>query len=157
MLMPALYRVRLTPAERQRLHTLTRRGEAQARTIARARVLLLADRGLRDTEIAAAVGLHERTILRLRRRYAEEGLKATLSDRPRSGAAPKLAGTQQAHLVALACSAPPAGRTSWTMQLLADRLVELNVVEAISDETVRRTLKKTTSSPGRSSSGASPQ
>lgn len=155
--MPAHYRVRLTSDQRHELTTLTRRGEAKARTITRARVLLLADRGLRDREIATAVGVHERTVIRLRRRFVEDGLADTLVERPRPGAAPKLTGTQQAHLVALACSDPPSGQTKWTMQVLAERLVELAVVDSISAETVRRTLKKTISSPGARSSGACPR
>lgn len=142
--MPALYRVRLTPEQRQHLTTLTRRGQAGARTIARARILLLADRGLRDAEIATAVGVHPRTVVRIRRRAVEDGVNAALHDRPRPGGRPTLAPDQAAYLVALACSDPPVGRTTWTMQLLAERLVELEVVERISDETVRRTLKKTT-------------
>lgn len=142
--MPALYRVHLTPAERQSLRRLTRRGVAPVREVRRARVLLLADQGKSDAAIAEAVELHARTIIRLRRRCVEEGVDAALHDRPRPGAQPKLDGAQQAHLVALACSDPPEGAACWTMQLLADRLVELQVVASISDETVRRTLKKTT-------------
>ena len=118
-------------------------------------MLLLADRGLRDTEIASAVGVHERTVIRLRRRFVEDGLAGTLAERPRPGAQPKLDRAREAYLVALACSDPPSGRTTWTMHLLAERLVELAVVTSISEETVRRTLKKTPSSRGRSSSGAS--
>lgn len=142
--MPALYRVRLTPEERQELRSLTRRGVAPVREVRRARVLLLADQGQSDVQIAAAVEFHERTIIRLRRRFVEGGVAAALHDRPRPGAQPKLDASGAAHLVALACSDPPAGATCWTMQLLADRLVELAVVDSISDETVRRTLKKTT-------------
>jgi hypothetical protein len=85
----------------------------------------------------------------------EEGLEAALSERPRPGKARLLSGRQEAHLIALACSEPPAGRARWTMQLLAGRLVELRIVERISDDTVRRTLKRGRSSPGSASSGAS--
>lgn len=153
--MPARYQVRLTHAEREHLRSLSRRGTTRARVITRARALLLADRRLRDTEIATAVGLHERSIVRLRRRAVEEGVLAAIEERPRPGARPKLNPGQQAHLVALACSEPPEGRTHWTMQLLADRLVvELEDLDAVSDETVRRTLKKTISSPGGNSNGA---
>jgi transposase len=153
--MPKRHEVRLTDAERQQLRALTRRGRAPARRIRRARTLLLADEGRPDTAIAAAVGCCVATAENVRRRFAAEGL-AALDDRPRPGAVPKLDGRDEALLVATACSAPPAGRAAWTMRLLADRLVELGVVAAISDETVRRTLKKTSSSRGRSSSGASP-
>ena len=85
---------------------------------------------------------------RTRRRFVEEGLEAALGDRPRPGAAPKLGPKQQAFVVALACTKPPEGRQRWTMQLLADRLVELEVVPDISDEAIRRLLKKGRSSPG---------
>jgi transposase len=141
--MARLYRVHLTDAERDDLRTLTRRGSAKVREVSRARVLLLADRGQSDREIAAAVDLHERTVIRLRRRFAQGGVHAALHDRPRPGAQRTLDAAGEAHLVALACSEPPIGRTTWTLQLLADRLVELQVVDSISDETVRRTLKKT--------------
>jgi transposase len=155
--MPALYRVRLTSVERQELTALTRKGSAAVRAVTRARVLLLADRATPDQQIAQAVDLHPRTVQRIRRRWAEGGVDAALHDRPRPGAARVLDGTQEAHLIALACSRPPAGRATWTMQLLSERLVELAVVGSISDETVRRTLKKTCSSPGNASSGAFPR
>ena len=155
--MPAQYRVRLTDAERSALKTLTRTGTTRARTLTRARVLLLADRGLRDPEIADATGVSARTVQRVRRRWFERDVQSALVDRPRPGAKRRLDGIQEAHLVALACSDPPPGREHWTMQLLADRLVELAVVDAISDDTVRRTLKNRSSGRGRGSSGASPR
>ena len=101
-----------------------------------------------------SVFVTDSTVLNIRRRFAVGGIEAALYDKPRPGAVPKLDGKQEALLVALACSQPD-DRESWTMQLLADKLVELKVVEAISDETVRRTLKKTSLSRGRSSSGVS--
>lgn len=153
--MPALYRVQLTAHERQALTALTRQGHGAARTLTRARVLLLADRRLRDGEIATVLGIHPRTVQRLRRRCVEAGVEAALHDRPRPGGRPKLDGRAEARLLAEACSEPPPGQARWTMRLLAERLVALAVVESISDETVRRTLKKTTSNPGVSSSGAS--
>jgi transposase len=151
---PALYRIHLSAAERADLRARTRRGTASAREISRARALLLADRGLRDPEIATATGLSARTVQRIRRRACERGVAAALVDQPRPGGRPALDGKQTAYLVALSCADPPHGREHWTMQVLADRLVELEVVESISDETVRRTLKKTSSSPGSASSGA---
>jgi len=154
--MPKLHVVRLTERERRTLRDLTRKGTAPARRIIRARILLLAADGATDATIAAAVGCCVATAENVRRRFAAEGLTAALGERPRPGAQPKLDGKAEAFLVATACSAPPTGRVTWTMQLLAHRLVEVGVVTAISDETVRRTLKKTTSSPGRSASGASP-
>jgi putative transposase len=155
--MPPRYRIRLSASERRELTALTRRGTHAARTLTRARALLLADRGLRDGEIATALGVAARTITRLRRRAIEDGVMAALHDRPRPGGTPKLDGPQEAFLVALACSDPPLGRSQWTMQLLAERLVELEVVDTISDETVRRTLKKTISSRGANSSGVFPR
>jgi transposase len=153
--MPKRHLVDLTGEERRRLLDVTGRGSAPARRIRRARVLLLAADGLPDAAVAAAAGCCVATVENVRRRFAVGRLQA-LDDRPRPGAAPKLDGKAEALLVATACSAPPAGRAAWTMQLLADRLVEVGAVAAISDETVRRTLKKTASSRGRSDSGACP-
>lgn len=141
--MRARYRVRLTDDERQHLTTLTRRGQRSARQLTRARILLLADSGATDRAIAAALAIHPRTCERVRQRAVTEGVLVALEERPRPGATRLLDARQEAHLIALACSAPPSGRASWTMQLLADRLVQLELVETISDETVRRTLKKT--------------
>ncbi len=137
------YIVDLTANERAGLLALLNRGVAPARKLTRARILLLADEGGTDREIAAALRVHPATVERTRRRCVEGGPEAALTDKPRPGGRPKLDGKQEAFPVALACSAPPKGRSHWTMQLLADRLVELALVDAISDETVRRTLKKT--------------
>lgn len=142
------YVVTLSDAERTELRALIRKGIASARTLSRARVLLLADEGRTDDHIAANVLVGTTTVERLRRRYVEDGLAATLHDRPCPGGTPKLDGKQEAFLVALTCSEPPDDRPQWTMQLLADRLVAIGVVDTISDETVRRVLKKTTSNPG---------
>ena len=139
--MKKLHPVELSDDER-RLHDLTRSGTAAARRIRRARTLLLADQGLPDRRIAAAVGCCVATVENLRRRFAAEGL-AALADRPRPGAARVLDAKGEALLEELARSAPPAGRATWSLRLLADRLVELQVVEAVSEETVRRALKKT--------------
>ena len=133
----------LTPDERQALLSLTRHGTAPSRTLTRAQILLLADDGLVPTDIARVTHVNRRTVDRACQRYAAGGLDAALYDRPRPGAPLLLDGTQEAVLVALACTDPPVGRTKWTMQLLADELVVLEVVPAISDDTVRRTLKKT--------------
>jgi transposase len=119
-------------------------------------MLLHAVEGLSDEEIADTLRVGLSTIHRLRQRFVEEGLEPALSERRRASGRPKLEGKQEAFLVALACSTPPAGRARWTMQLLADRLVELTAVEGISDETVRRALKKTNSNPGSARSGAFP-
>jgi transposase len=154
---PKTHRVVLTDDERRRLRDFTTSGIASARELRRARVLLLADEGRLDAAIADAAGCCVATVERLRKRWAAEGVEATLVDRPRPGAAPLLEGKAEAVLVALACTDPPGEeRETWTMQLLADRLVALGVVDRISDETVRRTLKKTSSNPGSARSGASP-
>jgi transposase len=138
------YLVELTEEERAALRALTSRGTTAVRRYKRARALLGADAGETDAAIAAKVGLHPVTLERLRQRFVEEGLEVALAERPRPGARRRLDGRQEAHLLALACSTPPRGQKRWTMQLLADRLVELRVSERISDETVRRTLKRGT-------------
>ena len=150
------YLVVLTEAERAAVEAFTRKGVASARELRRARILLLSADGRRDVDVAAAVGCCATTVETIRKRCAEEGVEAALRERSRPGGAPLLDSAAEATLIALACTAGPAGRGSWTMQLLADRLVALGVVDRISDETVRRTLKKTISSPGSARSGASP-
>ena len=146
----------LTPDDRQALQQLTRKGKTSARKLNRARILLLVDEGRAESDISQILGTSGNTIWRTKKRYNEGGLDWALNDEPRAGASPKLAGKQEALLVALACSDPPEGRETWTMQLLADKLVELDVVTSISDETVRTTLKKTTLSHGKSKPGAFP-
>lgn len=137
------YIVKLTPEEREELLAITKKGKASARTVKRAMVLLAADDGDRDAAIARKLRLHPDTVSDIRRRCVEGGsIAAGLYDRPHPGKARMLDGRQEAHLIALTCSTPPEGRTHWTMQLLADKLVELQVVQSISDETVRRTLKR---------------
>jgi transposase len=143
-----IYVVNLTEEERAYLLKFIRRGEHSARKINRARILLLADDGRIDRQIAEALHTSVPTVQRIRQRLVEGGLENALHERPRKGGDKKLDGKAEALLVALACSDPPEGRQRWTMQLLADRLVELRVVDTISDETVRRILKKTMPSPG---------
>ncbi len=137
-----LYVVDLTPEERAELLGFVNRGKASARRLTRARALLLADEGRTDVEIAEVLHISRPTVERLRKRFVDEGLEQALKDRPRTGGPRRLSGRDEALLVATACSEAPEGRTRWTMQLLADRLVELEVVKSISDETVRRCLKK---------------
>jgi transposase len=149
------YRVTLTAEERKQLSDLTAAGKAAARKLTHARILLKADRsedgpGWTDQRIAEALDAGTSTIERVRRRFVEEGLEAAL-DRKKASRPPhlpKLDGAAEARLIAVACSQPPDGRSRWTMQLLADRMVALGVVESVSDETVRRVLKKTSSSRG---------
>lgn len=154
MTRPKLHRVELSESDTQRLHELIKKGYVSARVIRRAHALLLAAKDQQDKDVAGALHLNAQTVYQLRKRFASEGLEATLYDKPRLGSKPMLDGKQEALLVALACSQPDE-RESWTMQLLADKLVELKVVDAISDETVRRTLKKTSSSRGKPNNGAS--
>jgi putative transposase len=150
------YIVTLTDAERTHLLTLMKKGTVSARKLSRAHTLLQADAGATDETIAAALHIGIATVERTRKRFVEEGLEAALTERPRPGGQRKLDGKQEAFLIALACSTPPEGRTCWTMQLLADRLIDLRVVHAIADETIRRTLKKTPSRHGRRRPGVFP-
>ena len=149
------YKVTLDADERQHLHDLIAAGQAAARKLAHARILLKADAAeggpaWPDHRIADALEVSTDTVERVRQRFVELGLDAAL-ERKRRDKPPrpiKLDGRAEARLIALACSPPPLGRAVWTMQLLADKLVELEVVGSISDETVRLALKKTRSSPG---------
>jgi transposase len=148
--------VDLSTEERVQLLGLIRKGKAAARRLTRAHILLLADEGRTDEEIAAVLHTNRSTAERVRRRFVEEGLEAALAERPRPGADPVLDAHGEAVLVALACANPPEGRTAWSMQLLANELVERGV-GGISDETVRRVLKKRNWRPGCVNAGASPR
>jgi hypothetical protein len=149
------YKVTLTSDERQSLHDLIAAGKAAAKKLTHARILLKADAAPEgpawtDDRIAEAVEVNLTTVERVRQRFVEQGLEAALvrkkQDHPSRER--KLDGDGEARLIALACSEPPQGRCAWTLQLLADKLVELHVVDSISDETVRQVLKKTNSSRG---------
>ena len=149
------YKVTLDADERQYLHDLIAAGQAAARKLTHARILLKADAtdggpAWPDHRIADALEVSTATVERVRQRFVEQGLDAALDRKQRERPAReiKLDGRAEAQLIALACSAPPEGRATWTMKLLADKLVELEVVASISDETVRLALKKTRSSPG---------
>jgi transposase len=150
------YLVDLTEAEQAYLLKLINKGKLSARKVARAHVLLHTADGATDDEIAHALHLGVSTVHRTRQRFVDEGLMPALNERPRLGKRPVLTGKQVAFLVALACSTPPQGRRRWTMQLLADGLIELQQAEAVSPATVRRVLKKTASSPGSVKSGVFP-
>ena len=141
------YIVDLADTEREELQQLLRTGKHPTRKVTRARILLKAADGCTDEQIAAALGVGRATVERTRESFVERGLEA-LNERPRPGKQPKLDVKAEARLIAEACSDAPQGQTRWTMQLLADRLVELKIVATISDETVRRRLKKTSSSRG---------
>lgn len=152
--MATKYAVQLTEAERAHLRTLIGQGEAPARLLTHARILLKANQGeggpgWTDAAIAGAVDVHPTTVARVRKAHVEHGLVAALERKAPDRAYPRrLDGAQEARLVALTCGAPPAGRERWTLRLLADELVRLEVVETISFETVRQTLKQTTSNRG---------
>lgn len=145
------YIINLTPDERASLEAMTSRGRMSALKLQRARILLKADEGLTDAEIAEAVNVGRRTSERVRKRCALEGIEAVLERKKqqRLSRMPKLDGAAEAQLITLACSEPPAGRARWTLALLADKLVELSVVDTLSVTTVCRRLKKTTSNRGR--------
>jgi transposase len=145
------YVVRLKNRERLELQQKLRGGRESARALARARVLLKCDEGCTDEEIVEAVGVSLGTVERSRKRFCAGGLDAVLSDRPQPSRPHKrkIDGAAEARLVKLACSTPPDGRERWTLQLLADSMVKLKYLDsAVSDETVRRVLKKTRSSRG---------
>lgn len=139
------YIVTLTDEERHTLEQLLAKGRAAARTLRHAQALLKADQpaGWTDAQIADAFTLSVRTVERLRQRFVEDGFDAALRPTPAARLPRKIDGTVEAHLVALACSDPPEGRQRWTLRLLADRLVELALVDSISHEGVRQVLKKT--------------
>jgi len=135
--------INLNNEERQTLQEMTRKGTLKARKFKRAMILLKAEEGLSDPQIMGAVNVSRPTVERIRKRFVEGGLERALNEDPRPGHKRKLDGRGEAQLIAMACSQAPAGQDHWTLRLLADKLVELEVVEAISCETVRRTLKKT--------------
>ena len=148
------YRVKLSAEERQELKTLVSRGRAAAYQQTHGRILLLSNEGcqggpMKDEEIGRSLQVGTATVERVRRRCVEAGVDAALGRKEQlNRRQKKLDGQGEAHLVALAGAEPPPGRVSWTLKLLADRLVEGEIVESISPETVRQTLKKTNSSLG---------
>lgn len=141
------YFVDLNTDEREQLQRLLRRGKTSARKLTRVRILLKASEGSTDDEIVAALNVGIATVERIRKRFVEVGLEA-INEKRRQGKQPKLDDKAQARLMAEACAQAPAGRQRWTLQLLADRVVELKLADSCSYETVRRTLKKTSSSLG---------
>ena len=144
--MTTKYHVHLTQENRQELESLIRSGESSARTQTRARILLLTDESQKrkkgTKEIASVLMCSLPTITNIRKKFVEGGVEKALYDSPRPGAIPKITGEIEAQLTLLACSAPPEGRSRWTLQLLADKLVELKLVDSISDVAVMHRLKK---------------
>ena len=159
--MKSKHRVHLTDEQRLELRRRTAAGRGSARELAHVRILLKADQSpggpaWPDETIAGALDVSIATVERVRKRFVAQGLGAAVGrKRPEREYRRARDGAADAHLVALSCSEPPAGRDHWSMRLLADKLVELRIVPAVSDETVRRTLKKMRSSRGSSGSGAS--
>jgi len=148
--------VELTDDERAALDR-SEAGPLTRRQRYRVQILLRTDAGETDSEIAEELGVSLGTVANVRRRFANGGLDAALFDRPRPGARPTLDGKAEAIVIATACSPVPEGRATWTARMLANRLVELHVVESVSDDTILRVLKKVTSSRGRRSRGACPR
>jgi len=147
------YPVYLGDEDRSYLENIISSGYESARVISRARILLLSDRSLgearEDSEVAEAVMVCPATVWRIRKEFATQGLDAAIYDKPRPGALPKITGDIEARITMLACSDPPKGHTRWTLRLLADRVVELGLVDSISHVAIGERLKKTKSNPGR--------
>ena len=147
--MPAKrYHVRLSSEAREDLKRLVSTGSGKARMLTRARILLLSDEGLAessksDAQIVASLGVCSTTVASIRKRFAQEGLASALRERPRPGQPIKFDGKVKAHLTVLACTDPPEGHARWTLRMLADKAVEVGLVESLSHETVRQVLKKT--------------
>jgi len=137
------FHVRLTNEERKELKRLVETGRKLARRITRARVLLLADCGKSDKEIAEALQITTMTVYNVRKRFLTQKSLKSLEDKPRPGQPAKLVGLTAAHITALACSEPPEGRDRWTLRLLADKSVKLDIVDSVSHEGIRKLLKKT--------------
>lgn len=137
------YLINLSDEERETLLEMTRKGEIKARKFKRAMILLKADEGLSDPQIMAALNVSRPCVERIRKRFVADGMERALNEDPRPGQKRKLDGRAEATLIATACSDAPDGHEHWTLRLLAGKLVQLGVVDAVSHETVRRTLKKT--------------
>lgn len=151
-----IYIVELSESERDHLENIVSRGTEKARKLTRARILLKADEGWTDPQIQAALDVSRPTVERVRYKYVTEGLKAVLNRKqPDRDYQRKIDGRDEAHLIALVCSAPPDGYAKWSMRLLAERFVALEQVEVdtVSHETVRQTLKKMNLSLGKTNSG----
>ena len=151
------YRVTLTQDERDALEALLTGGESPVRKLKRAQILLAADTGISDEDIALSVGVGGSTVYRTKRRFVEGNLEAALSEEPRPGAQRKLTGKEEALLVATVCSTPPVGRARWTLELLADQMIKLTVHDSLSRETVRRRLAENHLKPWRRDMWCIPQ
>lgn len=137
------YIVKLTDEQKEKLNALINKGIHSAREIKHARVLLLAERDTKDQETAQIVGYTVQQVKNIRKRFFLEGLDSALKERPRPGAPKKLSDKAEKVAIAIACSTPPEGRSCWTMQMIADKLVQLKYVDSISEDIIRLRLKKT--------------
>ena len=151
------YVVELTPKERSHLLAVVSKGKNKAQVIRRAHILLKSDEGKTDKEISKLLYISEDTVERTRACFWQEGVPAAVEGKPIPGQEEKLNEVQEAYLTAIACTDPPDGRSRWTLEMLAKRMVADGIVESISPTTVRLTLKKTNSSPGKYAVGASPR
>jgi len=149
------YHISLTSEERKFLKKYVSTEKHTARNITRARIILLSSEGKKGSEIVKNPGICPATVCNIRRRFIENGLHFALEGKPFPGQPPKFDGKSQAMLIAVACPAPPGGYTSRTMQMIADKMVEPGTVESVSDETIRKYLKKVKSNRGRESNGVS--
>lgn len=136
-------RIQLKDKDRNQLKTIISKGREKARKITRCRILLLSDKKEPNSKIAKILDVALPTIRRIQQRYVEDNLDAAIEERSRPGKPPKFSGKQQAKITALACSTPPEGRSRWTLRLLADKVVELELVDDISHKTIGEILKKT--------------
>jgi transposase len=146
-----LYHVNLTQTEREQLETYVKQGKKPARSMNRARILLLTDANHSDEDIMETLGLCRQTVYKVRKRYGEgqhQHIFDLLTEKPRPGQPIKVDSRVASHIATIACSDSPTGTTRWTLQMIANRLVELNIVESICCESVRKALKKTNSNPG---------
>lgn len=135
--------IKLKAKDKEMLQELITKGSQKARTITRSRILLMADEGKTDTQIMEALSIARNTIRTVHYRYMHNNLESAINEQPRPGAPNKFTGRDKAKVTAIACSKPPDGRNRWTLRLIADTMVELNMVDGISHHTVQRVLKKT--------------
>lgn len=147
------YDITLTDGQRKELQNLVSKGTSKAREIKHANVLLLSEQKKTYKEIESSLNISHQTITNIRKRFCEESLESALTDKPRPGIKSKFTDKADAYLISLSCSNPPEGRECWTMQMLSDKLIELKLVDSISDEAVRLRLKKIRLSLGKKSSG----
>lgn len=154
---PPKHTVKLTEEQREQLRLLVSTGEHKARVIRRGHILLMSEKGKTDVQIADVFEVTAQTVYMTRRKFAEGGLENALFDKPRPPKDKLFDPKKEANLIALTCSEPPEGRERWTIRLLTEKVIERGILDDVSRETVRRTLKKTTSNRGKRKVGVSPK